>query len=378
MFQWAASVRRRRVFGFPLPDLLLAGFLCAVAVASVLTGSPDEGQLAITLPVAFVSTLAVCWRRRSPVTAVVLLLITGITQTLFADTPGSLWSLVVYAIVMYSLAAHYSEGRAAVVGIVMVTGLLFEERLANGVDYLFVVLLFGGLWLLGRASRLWRSRVSHAEQHQADLARIAVAEERLRIARDLHDIVAHSLSVIAVQAEAAEAALMMHPERAREPVLAIRGSARDSLGDIRRMLQVLRTDDDSPVPTPGLAAVQALIAAARSAGVPVEFSGSIDAARPAVVDLAAYRIVQESLTNVIRHAPGMPTSVSIRQTATGLELEIANQLPKTPPRPGHGAGLGLIGIRERVTALQGTLTIGPTGTGQYRVRARLPMFEGAP
>jgi signal transduction histidine kinase len=372
MFERAKRLRRRRVAGLPVTDILLALAMGIVAIASVLTGNPDEGPIAITLPVALVSAAALAWRRRSPVVAVVALAVSGTFQSVLADGPGSLWSLVVYAIIMYSVAAHYREGMAAIVGVVLLAALLLQERLEDGVDYLFVVLLFGGLWLLGRASRLWRGRVSRAEQHQDDLARIAVAEERVRIARELHDIVAHSLSVIAVQADAADAALGSQPERAREPVRVIKASARDSLGDIRRLLHALRTDDELAQPSPGLAALDGLIDGARSAGVPIDAEIDDCAGINAVVDLAAYRIVQESLTNVITHAAGMTTTVRIVRTPAALEIDVRNRRHRNE-RSSPGAGLGLIGIRERVTALGGTLSTGVTDDGMYRVHATLPL-----
>jgi signal transduction histidine kinase len=376
MFELADRLRRRRMAGLPATDILLALAMGTVAVASVLTGNPNEGPIALTLPVALVAAGALGWRRKAPVAAVIALAVSGTVQSILAAGPGSLWSLAVYAIVMYSVAAYYREGMAAVVGIVLLAALLAQERIDNGVDYLFVVLLFGGLWLLGRASRLWRGRVSRAEQHQDDLARIAVAEERVRIARELHDIVAHSLSVIAVQADAADAALGSQPERAREPVRVIKASARDSLGDIRRLLHALRTDDESwqpsGQPAPGLAALDALLNGVRSAGVPIEAETDDCAGINAVVDLAAYRIVQESLTNVITHAGGMPTTVRIERTPIALDIEISNRRP-SHERSSPGSGLGLIGIRERVTALGGTLSAGETNDGMYRVRAMLPL-----
>lgn len=372
MFERAERLRRRRMAGLPVTDILLALAMGIVAVASVLTGNPYEGSTAITLPVALVSAGALAWRRRSPVVAVIALTVSGTVQSALADGPGSLWSLAVYAIVMYSVAAYYREGMAAIVGIVLLAAVLVQERIDNGVDYLFVVLLFGGLWLLGRASRLWRGRVSRAEQHQDDQARIAVAEERVRIARELHDIVAHSLSVIAVQADAADAALGSQPERAREPVRVIKASARDSLGDIRRLLHALRTDDETGQPAPGLAALDALLDGARSAGVPIDAETDDCAGINAVVDLAAYRIVQESLTNVITHADGMPTTVRIGRTPAALDIDIRNRRPHHE-RSSPGAGLGLIGIRERVTALSGTLDTGATADGMYRVHVTLPL-----
>jgi signal transduction histidine kinase len=372
MFGRVARWLGRRVAGFPLGDLLLAALLCAIAVASVATGNPYEGPIPVTLPVAVVTTVALAWRSRSPVVSVALVLLADLAQLALAEPAGSLWSLVVFVIVMYSVAAHYTEGRAAIVGIVMVAVELVEERVTNGTDYLFIILLFGGVWLLGRASRLWRNRVSRAEQHQQDLAKLAVSDERVRIARELHDVVAHSLSVIAVQADAAGAALDRAPELAREPLNVINATARGSLHEIRDMLQLLRSDDDDLRPAPGLGALDELLESAENAGLTVE--RRLDLAReplPQVVDLAAYRILQEALTNVARHAGAVAVTVTVGESDGALQLEIVNAAGSSP-RKLASAGVGLLGIRERVALLGGTLETGPTASGGFRLFARLP------
>jgi signal transduction histidine kinase len=384
MFMRVAAWASRRSAGFPRGDLVLAAALGAVAVASVLTGNPDEGPVALTLPVAVVTCVAVAWRVRGPVISVALIVAAGTVQTVAAAAPGSLWSLVVYVIVMYSLAAHSREGVAAIAGVGFLAALFLQERIDNGPDYLFIVLLFGGTWLLGRASRLWRTRVSHAEQHQRDLARLAVAEERVRIARELHDSVAHSLSVIAVQSDAAEAALAHDPDRAREPLRAINASARGSLHEIRDMLQLLRTDEPNTVdpstvggehelrPAPGLGVLDRLLATASQAGLAIESNVGDVGDLPAVVDLAAYRIVQEALTNVAKHAGSVAVTVVIRRSPGSVELEVTNSrgVPALSP---PGSGLGLLGIRERVALLSGTLQTGTTSDGGFRLVACLPL-----
>jgi len=374
------------VWGFPLPDLLLAAFFCVVAVLSVATGNPNEGPLVVTLPVAVVTTAALAWRTRSGAVAVALVVVAGVVQTVLSQTPGSLWSLAVYAIVMYSVAAHYPEGLAAVIGAVMVAALLIEEHIDNGVDYLFILLLFGGLWLLGRTSRHWRGRVSTAEQRQRDAARLAVAEERVRIARDLHDVVAHSLSVIAVQSDAAEAALERDPVRAVEPVRAIRSTARGALTEIRGLLDVLRTDDAALPGTgsPGISAIDRLVASARAAGVPVEYHAELtDAPLSPAIDLAAYRIVQECLTNVIKHAHGAATVVTVQQSARALRLSVANGTPSHAARAEAAdgrqtsGGYGLVGVRERARAVGGSMSAGTTDEGGFRVAIDVPLHSAA-
>jgi signal transduction histidine kinase len=231
---------------------------------------------------------------------------------------------------------------------------------------------------------LWRTRVSHAEQHQRDLARLAVAEERVRIARELHDSVAHSLSVIAVQSDAAEAALAHDPGRAREPLRAINASARGSLHEIRDMLHLLRTADVNTVdvrtvdgehelrPAPGLGALDTLLATARQSGLAIETDLGDVGDLPAVVDLAAYRIVQEALTNVRKHAGSVSVTLVIRRSGGSVELEVANS-PGVPTIRPVGSGLGLLGIRERVALLGGTLQTGTTGGGGFRLAVCLPL-----
>lgn len=377
MFRRVAPWLRRRLLGFPYGDLLLAGLLCVIAVASVATGNPYEGPLPVTLPVAVASTIALAWRTRSPVVTVAIVLLADIVQLLFALPSGSLWALVVSAITMYSLAAHYTEGRAAIVGVVMVATILIEEKVTAGQDYLFIILLFGGLWLLGRASRLWRTRVSRAEQHEHDLALLAVSDERVRIARELHDVIAHSLSVIAVQADAAGAALERDPALAREPLKVINSTARSSLGEIRDMLQLLRTDDEELRPAPGLAALDELLASARDAGLTIEADIRLgDEPVPPVVDLAAYRILQEALTNAARHAGAVAVKVSVVVAEDAVDLSVENA--GGAARRVAGAGVGLLGIRERVAMLGGTIEAGPMPGGGFRVAARLPLEGRSP
>jgi signal transduction histidine kinase len=370
-----ARYRQRMIWGFPAPDVVLAAVLVAISTVSVLTGSPAEGPLWLTLPVAIVTTGALLWRRRSPIVAAALIVVAGLVQTLVSQAPGSLWSLAAYVIVVYSVAAYYGEALAAGVGAAIVAALLIGERIDNGVDYLFILLLFGGVWLLGRASRSWRSRVTAAERSKYEAARLAVAQERVRLARDLHDVVAHSLSVIAVQSDAAEAALLHDPARAREPVRAIRATARESLNEIRLMLDVLRTDEtDLPgARSPGISAIGGLMDAARAAGLPVhERIELTDAPLPAAIDLAVYRIVQECLTNVMTHASGASVDVRLVQLSDALSLRISNPLADGHPEATLREGYGLVGMRERVLAVGGEVSAG-AADGEYVVSVRVPL-----
>ncbi|MFB6815642.1 sensor histidine kinase [Streptomyces sp. NPDC056347] len=219
----------------------------------------------------------------------------------------------------------------------------------------------------------------------AERARRTLLEERTRIARELHDVVAHHMSVITVQADSAPYRIGGLSAEAREEFEAIAASARESLTEMRRLLAVLRSDGSAGerAPQPGLDRVQQLVEATVRAGLPVELSlaaGLPDV--PQAVDLSAYRIVQEALANVIRHAPGARTGVSVTSDGTHLTVLVVNdraELPGSPLEPeASGTGHGLVGMRERVRLTGGTLDTGPLPGGGFRVAARLPLAPAAP
>jgi signal transduction histidine kinase len=200
-----------------------------------------------------------------------------------------------------------------------------------------------------------------------------VGEERRRIARDLHDVVAHAVGVMTVQAGAARLVLEDDPSRAREPLLAVEQAGRQALGELRRLLGILRRDEREPAlrPQPGLAALQELAAQAERAGLPVEliFEGA-PARLPAGLDLAAYRIVQEALTNTRKHAGPARARVAVRYAPEALELEITDD---GRPAANGGSGHGLIGMRERVALYGGQLDAGPRPQGGFTIHAHLPL-----
>ncbi len=239
-----------------------------------------------------------------------------------------------------------------------------------------------GLWLAGSAVRSWRGRARALEERAQALererelaARVAVADERARIARELHDVVAHSVSVMVVQAGAARRALGHRPEQAGEAMRAVETAGREALGELRRLLTVLADGraDAGLDPQPGLGELDALIERVRSAGLQVAktVEGEPQPLSPGI-DLAAYRIVQEALTNTLRHAPGARARVTIRYLEHELNLDIADVGGGPPPASSAGAGRGLIGMRERVAMLGGELEVGRR-EGGFRVSARLPL-----
>ncbi|HEV3357140.1 MAG TPA: sensor histidine kinase [Pseudonocardiaceae bacterium] len=223
---------------------------------------------------------------------------------------------------------------------------------------------------IGTAARTQRSaRLATRARAEAEEQR-RVEEERLRIAREVHDVVAHSLAMINVQAGVAAHVADRRPEQAKAALLAIKEASRTALADLRATLNVLRSGEGR-APTPGLHQLPELIATASAAGLTVTAEGDVDAL-PAPVDVAAYRIVQESLTNVVRHAEQADT-VRIRFTRTATELSITiEDNGRGTPNPGSSGGNGLRGMAERAQALGGSATAGPGGGG-FVVRARLPL-----
>jgi signal transduction histidine kinase len=203
----------------------------------------------------------------------------------------------------------------------------------------------------------------------------AVAEERTRIARELHDVVAHSMSVIHMQATSASYRIKNIDPESKEEFARIAAGARSTMREMRQLLSVLRDENADPslAPVPGLDLLDELAESTRRAGVPVDLSVSGEAEVPDTVAAAAYRIVQESLSNVIRHAPGARTSVSVKLLPDGLDLEVLNESSATPPSFASPGGHGLHGMRERVRLLGGVLETGPRDDGGYRVAARLPL-----
>jgi signal transduction histidine kinase len=231
----------------------------------------------------------------------------------------------------------------------------------------------------GARLRTQRALDSQTEHADTERARRAVLEERTRIARELHDVVAHHLSLIAVQAETAPYRLGELPEPARAEFGALSGVAREALTEMRRLLGVLRQDEAGALtPQPQLADLPALVEVARRAGVRVDLSVAAGlGAVPPGVGVCAYRIVQESLSNASQHAPGAPVTVRVEHDCGGVQLLVANGpgAPAAGPARERGRGHGLTGMGERVTLLGGSLSAGPTPAGGFLVSAVLPLGE---
>jgi signal transduction histidine kinase len=333
----------------------------------------------------------VAFRRRWPLAALVVSSVGVLVHILIGWPEGAVPATTLF--LTYSVAV-WSPARRAVAGlmVVVVTIIVLGLNDAPGLDaagVLGVIAQFAAVWAIGIALRNRRvatdARVREAEE-RAEAARQsaarALAEERLRIAQELHDVVAHSMSVIAVQAGVGSHVLDEHPAQARAALDAISATSRGTLTEMRRLLGVLRDSDGarSHAPAPGLSDLPQLVHDVRGVGLPVALhvEGASDCIN-AGVELSAYRVVQEALTNVIKHA-GAPTrvDVDVRHAPGVLTIEISDDgrgaasIASTNGEAPAGTGHGLIGMRERVELWGGELVAGPSIGGGYRVRATLP------
>jgi signal transduction histidine kinase len=248
-------------------------------------------------------------------------------------------------------------------------------------DFLFAAIVFTIAWIVGfalggkfREADEAKERAARAEREREERARSAVSDERARIARELHDVVGHSVSVMTVQASAVRRLLRPHQEREREALLVVERTGREALAEMRRMVGVLRRPEEAPAlaPQPSLEHIGRLVEQAREAGLPVELRIEGEAVQlPAGVDLTAYRLVQEGLTNALKHARAGQAEVLVRYSDGQVELTVSDD-----GRGGGGGdtgGHGLVGMRERVSVYGGELEAGPRPEGGYRLRARLPV-----
>ncbi|MGD9572158.1 MAG: sensor histidine kinase [Thermoleophilia bacterium] len=375
-----------RALRVPRPvDLAIAGALAAWALVEALVVDGPGTPLA-RVAFALAATVPLLWRRIAPLP--ILLLICGllVLRATTADVPE--YGTVPFPsmlVATFSVGAHTARAWLAVPAVAapiaaMVTASQtdFWSSEPQPGDLAILTFFVIAAWTAGRVVRHRSLQAARAAAAGGELAREAVAAERARVARELHDVVAHSVSIIAVQAGAAESLIDRDPDRARDHIAAVRRTAGEAMTEMRRLLGVLREDEAVYAPQPTLADLDRLVDEVRAAGTPVELvrEGADDAPLPPGVDLAAYRIVQEALTNVRRHAGAAPTRVVVRRSAGLVDVEVVNAVPDGPGE-GPGGGHGLPGMRERVRLYGGSLDAGPRDDGGFGVRARLPLPEPA-
>jgi signal transduction histidine kinase len=384
---------RLRAAGPWVLDGLLAVVMAAAGFALLATMLPfDPGSpraVAAYLLVA-AHTLPIAVRRRYPLPTLAWALATGLAFTALGLNLVAL-SLTIL-IYLYTVAARCPRrvslaGLAATVAVLVLVWLANPGAVGDGGTVVLDGLIMAAAWWLGDGTRRRQEAIAAAQERAAELeaareelARRAVTEERLRIARELHDVVAHSMSIIAVQSGVGAHLLDSRPEEARKALAAVEATSRQALVEMRRLLGVLRQEAEprgSLAPAPGLGEVEALAAEVARAGVRVEVRiEGTPAALPAGLDLSAYRIVQEALTNVVRHAGPATARVAVRYAPDRVALEVADDGRGGDPAGQGRGGHGIAGMRERAALYGGTLEAGPLPGGGFRVAASLPLDGG--
>jgi signal transduction histidine kinase len=338
---------------------------------------PDTPTAALVL--VAVACLALGWRRRWPVAVLGVSVAAATIYTLLGYENGAV--LVAPMAALYALASVSGVRRAAAYGLGALAVLGLASMAVNPLGpfgggvvilpFMTAVVVIAGIAVANR-----RAYVDSLRARVEQDARRRIDEERLRIARELHDVVAHTMATINVQAGVAVHVLPTRPEAAADALQAIKAASKEGLRELRAILNVLRQADDADPtqPAPGTAQLETLVDGARRAGLETTLSVTgTPTPLPAAVDLAAYRIVQESLTNAIRHAGPAQASVWLSYGDDELRIDVADTGRGMPAGVSEGAGHGLVGMRERAAAVGGSVETGPSPGGGFRVAARLPL-----
>lgn len=391
----------------PLRDAAVAAVVAGLGgvAAGAMSASLGLGVPGVTGAMVAAGAVPLAWRRRAPVTVLVLTLVLAVAV---AAAPGAAFSPLMAALVAtYTVATSRSWQLAATTAAAVAVALPLLIREVFGAPFPFSVsvvptdhlvndlvgalAVFGGATVLGASVGTHRAytagleeRAARLERERVERERRAVLEERARIARELHDVAAHHLSGLVLQAGALERTAGHDPARVRQLAGEVREGGATALASMRRLVGLLRAADDEDVrrgSQPSLADLDGLVDAARGDGLDVMLDtgdGVADAGQvPDEVGLAAYRIVQEALSNTRRHAPGARAEVRLDRHDHRLDVEVVDDGGHTPPvrEAGDEPGHGLIGMRERVALLGGELDAGPRSAGGWRVRAEFPLGE---
>lgn len=363
-------------------DGLLAVALTVLAQAQVPVDVPIWMRTALV-----VTTGALAWRRHRPLVVTTAVAASVALMAFSSEPPSVFGEYLAVMLAAYTVAERRALAAAAAGLVILIAGIVVHDWRSSE---------FGGLsgflsdsavpvviWLVGRAVHIQRSRAERSqdtirtlESERNHLAKSAVAAERLRLARELHDIVTHSLSVMVIQAQGAQQVLERDPDEVRCALRVIESAGRETLGEMRRLLGLLRDEASGPpLPQPRIGDLDRLVDKVRRAGLQVKLAvdgqpGSLDPG----LELTVYRIVQESLTNSLKYARPGPAAVRISWTADAVELSVTDTGGGSGA--GGGGGRGLLGMRERVLSIGGQLEAGPVDRG-FRVQARLPVRYSA-
>jgi signal transduction histidine kinase len=391
MKQWAGGSRRlpASAWAFDSGLALVAAGVSTVFFVAELTGRGlPRGSLALGYALALLHTLPLAARRRFPLPVLATCVASGLAFAALDLPPVFLGVAILVAV--YSVAA-YGDRWVSLAGLAAAAVGSAAIQLTPGrfqwPTPVTNTLIIGAAWLLGHFAHNYRAyaarleeRTAELEQAREELARRAVTEERLRLARELHDVVAHAMSVIAVQSGVGAHVADTQPQEAAKALAAIEVTSRAALEELRRLLGVLRRDSEPQgdlTPVPGLADLDGLLAEVAKAGLAVRLRvEGTPSQLPAGVDLSAYRIVQEALTNVVKHAGPARAQVVVGYRDQDVTVEVTDDGRGVGASTGDGramVGHGLIGMRERVAAFGGDLEVGPGPDGGFRVAARLPL-----
>jgi signal transduction histidine kinase len=375
-----------------LLDVGVPVLLAVLTLVQLLTDEPRTNAALVTV-CALAAVLPLAVRRRAPL-PVTLVVCAGVVGQVVASegVPATFASFVAVMICVYTLLRH-ADARSAAAGLALVAATVASTAVVEArtvpfqpFDVVYPLFYFGVAGGLGAFVRQRALRLTAVEDRAAALegelereAELAAAEERARIARELHDVVAHGLSLMVVQAEAAEEMLSRSPAAAAQPLHRVQDTGRQALAEMRRLLGVLRTVDAGPpstVPQPSLRRLPELVREAADVGLTVEIAVSGDPVDLAPGrELAAFRIVQEALTNTRRHARAGRACVRLDYSPTELRIDVTDD---GRGRTGAHEGHGLIGMRERTALYGGSLDVGPAAGGGFRVTAVLPVGEPTP
>jgi signal transduction histidine kinase len=384
----------RLIAGRPPPpraDVALAAVLALYGLGHVWLGwIPSEGSPGgprwLNTGVVLLATVPLAWRRRAPLGTFAVILATFSLSLSLTDSMGSFFAGLLPAVIgAYSVARHGSRRQIlAGIGLTLAAWVLLvasTDQFRKAEEIVFDAIVWSSAWLSGWTIRIGEKRArdlgrraERLEREREAQARAAVLDERARIARELHDVVAHGMSIMVVQAGAARSLLNGDADpRVHDHLRSLEASGRQSLSEMRRLLTVLRDDDELALePLPGMDQLDALVSATRQAGVDVsvQIEGQPEPLAPGI-DLTAFRIVQEALTNTIKHAGPANVRLTVRYRSDTLELEIVDD--GRGKAAGDGTGHGLIGMRERAALYGGELQAGAREDGGYAVRVRLPI-----
>lgn len=378
---------RRRSGPCSLDGVIALAALVACELELALSDNIDGPRWVNAVAAAGV-TLPIAWRRRFPAVVAPLVAAFVAWQELMNGdlTENSITPIVTLPLAVYSLGVLL-ERRAALISFGVTMALLWTAVISSGTqtldNFVFSLILAGGPFLVGRIvnarialARELREKARRIEREGDEQKKLAVAEERARIAREMHDVVAHNVSVMVVQASAARRMIDHDPERAREALTSVEQTGREALSEMRRMLDVLRSEGEGATlaPQPSINELEGLLDLAREAGLDVDLEVEGERRRvSSSVDLSTFRIVQEALSNTIKHGHAAHAHVRLRFTDEAMEVDVIDDGHGAAPQETNGRGQGLVGMQERVAMLGGSFEAGYGANGGFKVRATLPL-----